>query len=67
MTLVAIIEEASDYRFTKAAAKKSVLYGDFRGNKQGRIQVVQDGDHYVCYVFVRKPKPADLPTTPNKK
>ena len=65
--LVGLIEQVSEYRFKKPATKKTVLRGDFRGNKRGRIQVVQDGDHYVCYVVVLKPKPEDLPTAPSKK
>ncbi len=65
--LVALIEQISDYRFTKPPAKYSEISCEFRGNKHSRICVFKDGDHYVCHVVVIKPKPEDLPATPTKK
>ena len=65
--LVGAIEQISDYRFTKPPAKYSTIRCVLRGNNNPRICVFKDGDQYVCYVVVLKPKPEDRPATPSKK
>ena len=54
--MVGYIEQITDYRFAKPAAKYSVITGELPGNKYSMVSVLVDGDRYVCKVYVVKPK-----------